>query len=423
MGIDHLPSEFAIDGVDALYVHVPFCDSKCHYCDFYSVAGHLDQVDAFLEAMRVEAALWRCATRNASSDPALRGGGGGKRKISPSTIFIGGGTPTLLAPEKLRRLLTLIREAIDPSRLVEFTVEANPNTFDSDRAAVLREGGINRVSFGAQSFLASELRTLQRNHDPESVARAFETARQADIDNLNIDLIFGIPGQTLETWEYSLTHALELRPQHMSCYSLIYEPGTAMTTRMKRSDFSPIAEDLELAMFEHVYARMRAAGFRRYEVSNYAFPGRECRHNIHYWKGSQWLAWGPAAAGHLAGEGGRWRWKNVASLKHYLESLLSATGQPTLPLTQVEHLSPRAWAGEVAAFWLRLSEGLDYADFQARTGIDGRPVLERALQKYVELDLVELLPTCVRLTEKAVAVSNRIFADALAAFEECTSVP
>ena len=198
----------------------------------------------------------------------------------------------------------------------------------------------------------------------------------------------------------------------MSCYSLIYEPNTAMTARMKRGEFTPIDESLELEMFEHVYRRMQAAGFERYEISNYSQPGRQCRHNVHYWKGSQWMAWGPAASGHING----WRWKNIASLAHYLEALAPGAGGGVLPLTQMEHLSPRAWAGEVAAFWLRLNEGLLYAEFLERTGVDARPVMEKALRQYADLGFVELVGDRVRLTEKAVAVSNRILADALAGF-------
>jgi oxygen-independent coproporphyrinogen III oxidase len=286
---------------------------------------------------------------------------------------------------------------------------------------------VNRISFGAQSFVATELATLQRDHDPENVAKAFEIARAAGIENINVDLIFGIPGQTLETWQYSLGRALSLDrgkgPEHMSCYSLTYEPNTAMTARMKRGEFSPIDEELELSMFEHVYARMRGAGFGRYEVSNYATSGRECRHNVNYWKGGNWMAWGPAAAGHLNG----FRWKNVGSLNHYLEAL-GVGGRPAeactpnegaeLPLTQVEQLSARNWAGEVAVFWLRLSEGLSYEEFFRRTRVDARPVLERVLSKYAEMGFVELLRERARLTEKAVAVSNRILADVLAGFEE-----
>ena len=383
--------------VDAVYVHVPFCSTKCHYCDFYSIAGHLDEVDAYLEALQREVAL------------QVRHFG----LPRPETIFIGGGTPTLLDPAQLERLMAILHESVDMTVLREFTVEANPNTFDAPRARVLKAAGVNRISCGAQSFVKSELQTLQRDHDPENVPLAFEIARAAGIENLNVDLIFGIPGQTLESWVYSLDRALALAgggPDHLSCYSLIYESNTAMTARLNRGEFTPIDEDLELALFEHVYRRLRDAGYQRYEVSNYARPGRECRHNLHYWKGGQWLAWGPSAAAHVAG----WRWKNVTNLTHYLAALQEK--DPQVPATQMERLSTRRRAGELAVFWLRLAEGLNYAEFHRIAGLDARPVLERVLKNYAELGFVSLTPTAARLEEKAVVVSNRILTDVVDAF-------
>jgi oxygen-independent coproporphyrinogen-3 oxidase len=389
-------------GVDALYVHVPFCSSKCHYCDFYSLAGHMGEADAFLDAFAAEIDL---SQRLLTHDLPPR----------PETIFIGGGTPTLLEPAQLDRLLTTLQRAIRGDRLTEFTVEANPNTFDSQRAKVLAAHGVNRISFGAQSFIASELRTLERDHDPDSVPAAFDTARAAGIDRLNLDLIFGIPGQTLDTLAYSLDRGLSLEPSHLSCYSLIYEPNTAMTARLKKGEFSPMDETLELAMFDLVHARLRDAGFVRYEVSNHARPGFECRHNIHYWKASNWLAWGPSAAAHIGDASlGNWRWKNVGSLSHYLDAL--AVAAPRLPWTSMEHLAPGAWAAEAATFWLRLAAGLNYAEFTGRTGVAPRAALERILKKYADLGMVELTPDAARVTDAGVVVSNRIFADVLDQF-------
>jgi oxygen-independent coproporphyrinogen-3 oxidase len=383
--------------IQALYLHVPFCSTKCHYCDFYSIAGHLNQTEDFLHALQSEIDLYR----------NLLG------PIAPQTIFIGGGTPTLLAPNHLDRLLQLLQKLMPNHRPQEFTVEANPNTFDPDRAKVLAIHGVNRLSFGAQSFIPSELATLQRDHNPENVPKAFHIARKAGINNLNLDLIFGIPGQTLDSWNFSLQSALALNPDHMSCYSLTYEPNTAMTARMQKGEFTPIDEDLELTLFNHVYQTMRNAGFTRYEVSNYARPKKECQHNIHYWKAANWLALGPAAAAHLTGH----RWKNIPSLNHYTNALVTRASRPHLPLTQYEHLPPRQWAAETVLFWLRLAEGLNYAEFQNRTQVDAKPLLEKALKKYADLAYVELTPTHAKLTEKAIPVSNKILAEILPAFD------
>ncbi len=282
--------------IDAVYFHIPFCSTKCHYCDFYSIAGHLDQADAYLAALEREL--------------ILQGEFFGRPR--PRTIFVGGGTPTLLEPRQLERFFSLVRRHIDLSALCEFTVEANPNTFTAEKAAVLAAAGVNRISCGAQSFNRAELSTLQRDHDPASVAPAFEFARRAGIDNLSLDLIFGIPGQTLASWEFSLANALALAPAHISCYSLTYEPNTAMTARLKRGEFAAMDEEMELELFNHVHARLRAAGFARYEITNYgrmdspdlregaAGGVRACAHNLAYWKSRNWLAFGPSGGAHVA---------------------------------------------------------------------------------------------------------------------------
>jgi len=381
--------------IDAVYAHMPFCTTKCHYCDFYSLAGHLDQADAYLDALEREAAL------QARQLPM---------PARPETIFIGGGTPTLLEPPHLERMLRAVTRWLDLSALREFTIEANPNTFSPERAEVLARAGVNRISFGAQSFVGAELAALQRDHDPQSVAPAMAMARAAGISNINLDLIFGIPGQTVDTWDYSLGQALELGTQHISCYSLMYEPNTKLTARKAAGDVVPMPEEDELRLFEHVYAKLRAAGFERYEVSNYARPGQECRHNLHYWTGGNWLALGPSAAAKV----GAYKWKNVGSLAHYLEAL--APADAVLPLTAVERLAPGHAAGELAMLWLRLASGMDYAAFEKKTGIAAKAVVEQALARYARMGLVDLLPERAVIREHAVVLSDTLLGDVLAAF-------
>lgn len=389
----------AAPAIDAIYLHVPFCSSKCHYCDFYSLAGHLDRADAFLQALQREMTL----------HSAFFG------KPSPGTIFIGGGTPTLLPAPQLERLLQLLRTFIDAERLHEFTVEANPNTFSENTARILKAAGVNRISFGAQSFNKAELLTLQRDHDPESVAPAFAAARRAGIDNLNLDLIFGIPAQTLASFEHSLAEGLKLEPNHLSCYSLIYEPNTAMTARLNRGEFQRLDEETELAMFDHVYCRMRDAGFGRYEISNYARTA-PCHHNLVYWKARNWLGLGPSAGSHFApGKGSHaFQWKNAGSLAHYLEGLEAGSH---VPLTQFEALPRSKWAAAAAVFWLRLAEGLDYQEFKQSTGMDARGGLESVLAPFAAEGFAELTASRARLTDKGVAVSDHILKRVLAALE------
>ncbi len=381
--------------VDALYVHVPFCTTKCHYCDFYSLAGHLDQIPRYLVALEQEIQL------------QLAHFG----LPEPETIFIGGGTPTLLPPADLADLLRLLRRSIGSTRLREFTVEANPNTFDPARAQILVKAGVDRVSFGAQSFNPAELVTLQRDHDPASVPVAVGIARHAGLENINIDLIFGIPGQTLSSLHNSLKSALELQPDHISCYSLVYEPNTPMTARLKSGLITPMNETLELEMFELVRETLSAAGLFRYEVSNFARPGFECQHNLRYWRGGNYLAWGPAAAGHHSG----YRWKNVPSLMRYTDALLAA--QPCLPVTQMEHLQGLNRWGESVILALRLNEGLSLNTFREKTGLDAVAILADVLKKYDGLGLLLVDVETLRLSPGAVTVSDTILADVLAAFE------
>ena len=398
-GFFDLPPRVEFDAnsvIDALYVHIPFCTSKCHYCDFFSLAGHLDQADTFLDALGRELDL-----------QVTHFG-----RPAPKTIFIGGGTPTLLPPAALARLMAQLNSAIKFDRLIEFTVEANPNTFDIHRANILRSGGVNRISFGAQSFSVAELTVLQRDHNPESVPVAMEIARRAGIDNLNLDLIFGIPGQSLADWDKNLTRAIELDSTHLSCYGLMYEPNTPMTARMKQGEFTPASDDLEIAMLQHTRDRLAAAGFARYEISNYAQAGKACEHNINYWKARNHLAIGPSAAGYHSG----YRWKNVQSLTRYIDALNSAA--PVVPITEIERLTGLARWGELAILNLRLTEGIVTHDFKQRTGVDVMAILNPLLQRYQSMGLITIRDGTIALSDEGIAVSDTIFANVLEAFAQ-----
>jgi oxygen-independent coproporphyrinogen-3 oxidase len=325
----------------SLYVHIPFCFHKCHYCDFYSIVDARDRQGAF--TCRLIRELHALA-------PWARGG-------ALKTIFVGGGTPSLLRPDLWRVLLEALHASFDLSHMGagpgEFTVECNPETVTDELMAVLASGGVNRVSVGAQSFNPRHLKTLERWHDPANVPRALEMARRAGIGRQSVDLIFGIPGQTLEDWETDLASALALGVEHLSCYNLTYEAGTAMTARLARGEFSRADEDLEVEMYALTLRTLRGGGLHRYEVSNYARPGAEARHNLAYWRQEQWLAAGPSASGHLAGH----RWKNSPRLDDYLEG----DDEGFAPV--VDHEPPDAARSlrERIMTGLRLAEGLDSA--------------------------------------------------------------
>jgi oxygen-independent coproporphyrinogen-3 oxidase len=320
-----------------LYLHVPFCFHKCHYCDFYSIVDTRDRQGEFTKRLIAEVRALAKATQR----PRL------------ATIFVGGGTPSLLAVGLWQELLAALAEAFDLSGLVEFTVECNPETVSAELMAVLAAGGVNRVSIGAQSFHAQHLKTLERWHDPANVFKAVELARAVGIARQSMDLIFAIPGQTMTEWDADLKAALGAGTTHLSCYALTYEPNTAMTARMKKGEFSQMPEDLEADMFEHTLSTLRAAGLERYEVSNFAKKGDECRHNLAYWRQHDWLAAGPNASAHVRGV----RWKNIQRLDDYLNKHVRDCAMVTDVeyADAVRNLSEAVWTG------LRLAEGIDAA--------------------------------------------------------------
>lgn len=271
------------------------------------------------------------------------------------TIFVGGGTPSLLRPALWDRLLTCLDRHFDLSLIKkgngEFTVECNPETVTPELMSLLAAGGVNRVSMGAQSFDERHLKTLERWHDSQSVPKALEMAQAAGIDRRSIDLIFGIPGQTTEDWERDLSLALDLNTEHLSCYNLTYEQGTAMTARLARGEFDPVSEDDEVQMYLHTVEQLAAHGLGRYEVSNYARPQGECAHNLAYWRQEQWLAAGPSASAHVHGH----RWKNAPRLDDYLAHSESGFA----PIVDHEPPDQRRGLAEKIMTGIRLAEGLD----------------------------------------------------------------
>lgn len=323
--------------VSSLYVHIPFCFHKCHYCDFYSIVDRQDRQEAFVARMISELRAHSKATRRPTLD----------------TIFIGGGTPTLLAPHLLKELLASIQSEFDLTPSTEWTIESNPETLTDEICAVLVESGVNRISMGAQTFNTAHLKALERHHDPESVERSIHRAKAAGFDRLSLDLIYAIPGQALDEWAQDLARAFALPIDHLSAYALTYEPNTAMTARLKKGEFAPAPDELEVEMYNHTLDQIRAQGLKRYEVSNHAKPGSECRHNLAYWQGKNWLAVGPSAAGHLDGT----RWKNTPRLEEYLNT----SDNGFAPICEHETPDGRRTLMDWMMMGIRVSEGLDQA--------------------------------------------------------------
>lgn len=380
--------EHSFSSAASVYMHVPFCVHKCHYCDFYSIVDNRNRQSAFTARLIREI---ESSTRYLS--------------VPIRTIFVGGGTPTLLEPALWQTLGKTMREHLPLAADAEFTVEANPETVTAELADVLVSVGVNRVSIGAQSFNAAHLKTLERQHDPANVQRSIERFRAAGITNCNIDLIFGVPGQTLDEWLDDLQRVLELQPAHMSCYGLTYEPNTPMTAKLRAGQIARIDESLEAQMYEATMERLADAGFEQYEVSNWALPGARCQHNMAYWTNENWWALGPSASGHMNGV----RWKNVPRLGEYLETD-SSNGRP--PVMDVEKLDRDGQVGEELMLRLRLMDGVPIARLDALLDDAPRNVQRRdAIEAHIAAGHLERTNDALRLTPRGLMVADSVLAD------------
>jgi oxygen-independent coproporphyrinogen-3 oxidase len=299
-----------------LYLHVPFCAHRCHYCDFNTYAGMDELIPRYVAALRADLAAVAAAGPQAVAPP-----GGEQRREWPmfTSVFVGGGTPTLLAPGDLAGVLTLVREVLPLAADAEVTVEANPETVTADRLAPLVEAGLDRISMGAQSFAPHVLAALGRRHAPERPLRAVEAARAAGVRRVSLDLIYGTPGETDADWEASLRSAIGAGVDHVSAYALTVEANTEYAARVRRGTAAAPDEDVQGERMATAARVLGAAGFARYEVSNWARPGEACRHNLTYWRGGNWLGIGAGAHGHWAGR----RWWSLRAPARYTDAALA----------------------------------------------------------------------------------------------------
>jgi oxygen-independent coproporphyrinogen-3 oxidase len=378
--------------VSGLYLHVPFCFHKCHYCDFYSITRQPPaRMAKFVDLLLDEADMWA-----APDAPA----------VLPRTIFFGGGTPSLLPLEQMRRLIRELKQRFDFSDVNEFTVEVNPATASAEYCAMLRECGVDRLSFGAQSFNTDELHTLERHHGPDDVPRSLELAREAGFQRLNVDLIYAIPGQTLDSWRASLEAAMALGTSHLSCYGLTYEPNTPMAVRKRLGLVRAAEESLELDMFHHTRRRLREAGLPPYEISNYASPGEECRHNLLYWTGGNYVGLGPSAASHIEGH----RFRNRPHLGEWERAVESRE----LAAIEYEVLDGRRRAAELVMLMLRLARPIEFDGYAARTGLDARALFADPIDRLTRAGLLRVDEAGFVLAERGVDVADAVASEFLA---------
>jgi len=328
-----------------LYVHIPFCETKCGYCDFFSEPVRGRDTGSLVRRLCHE-----LEKRVSQAPDKIR------------TIFCGGGTPTILPVEQLAVVLDVLSRVAVRDHVAEFTVEVNPATVDDEKARLLVAGGVSRVSMGAQSFIAEELATLERLHTPDDVGPSVRTLRRHGVRQVSLDLIFSVPGQTLATWSDSLRRAIDLQVDHISAYGLTYEPGTRLTTQRQQGLVASCDEQLEAEMYLLAMDTLAEAGFEQYEISNFARPGCQCRHNLIYWRNGPYIGVGPSAAGCVD----RRRYKNVADVDQYVR-MIDELGHAEV---ETETLDTSMVITEMIMLQLRLVEGLNLAHFRRETGVE-----------------------------------------------------
>jgi len=372
----------------SLYFHIPFCERKCLYCDFYSVTD-AERVEDFLAALAQEI--------------ALRGDLGGR--VTFETIFFGGGTPSLLMPGQVERILSHLHAAFRITPEAEVTLEANPGTVTGEKLRALRSLDINRLSIGIQSFSDHELKALGRIHDRAEAFRCVEHARAAGFDNISVDLIYSIPGQTLAGWEDDLRIATDLAPQHIAAYSLILEEGTPLARLVEAGTIRMNSADREAEMYERAMAWLATRGYEHYEVSNYALPGFRCRHNGNYWSHENYLGLGPSAHSFWKGSDGTsgQRWWNVANLTTYVDRLKNGV----LPVESGEQVGTGEMLRERIFLGLR-SSGVDLARLRSDLGYDPEALQGDTVQWLLDENMAVLDSGVLRLTSKGFLLCDEI---------------
>jgi oxygen-independent coproporphyrinogen-3 oxidase len=403
-----------MSNVYSLYFHIPFCKHRCAYCDFNTYAGQASSIPAYVQALRNEIkVVGGCLSqfRERQGGDALTGEAVSKGEGKVHTIFFGGGTPSLLTADQYRDIFQSIRTYFDLSENAEISLEANPGTVSAGYLRELRALGFNRISYGVQSVNTEELHLLERIHSYTDVVEAVKWSRQAGFDNLNLDLIYGLPEQTLERWQHTVKLSLGLRPEHISAYALTLEHGTPFG-RWAAKGLLPIPDpDLAAEQYEWTMEFLAAQGYEQYEISNWALPGRECRHNLQYWRSLDYLGLGAGAHGFAGG----YRYSNVLRIKTYIERCTNSQFLnfpfPLSPATVNQHRNtPCDDMQETMMTGLRLTvEGISAEGFHQRFGVALQDVFGDEIRRLVKVGLLEWAGDILRLTERGRLLGNQVF--------------
>jgi oxygen-independent coproporphyrinogen-3 oxidase len=366
----------------SVYVHIPFCARKCRYCSFYSVPPETQLLPSFFRAVSAELDLYNI-------------------NLPVETLYLGGGSPSLLKAEHLIPFLRELKNRTGP--VFEWTVEINPAQADQKLLAQLKALGVNRLSFGAQSFRQKDLDFLGRLPRADDIGRSVNLARVAGFDNIGLDLIYAIPGSSLKTWKQTLQKAVDLNVQHISAYSLTFEKGTPLYQDLQSGKVTPVDEDTDRAMYDTAIGLLTAAGFEHYEISNFARPGFACRHNLRYWNNRPWIGLGPSAASWFSGR----RTTNIADLQKYIAAIENGE----FAWDEIQTPSQIQSACETVVLNLRKTAGISRRVFREQTGFDPLELFAEPVAKYTALGLLTADSDTIRLTPAALPIADSILCD------------
>lgn len=368
-----------------LYLHIPFCVRKCAYCDFLSFAApermYREYVDKLIEEIYGQSENFR--------------------EYQVVSIFVGGGTPSLLPASLMEELFAVLHQCFDIEADAEITIEANPGTLTMEKLELYRQSGINRLSLGLQSADDQELNYLGRIHTYEDFLKSYQRARQAGFTNINVDLMSALPGQDLHSWKTTLRKVLMLKPEHISAYSLILEEGTPFFERYEKGLLEPASEELDREMYHWAVDYLAEQGYGQYEISNFARTGKESRHNCIYWRAEEYLGLGLGAHSYLAGE----RFHNPYSLRDYI----AAAGEVSRLKEEVQQITREDALAEFMFLGLRLTEGASFLRFRERFGTEMQTIYGKEISELINLGLLEETEKGIRLTRRGIDVSNVVF--------------
>lgn len=370
-----------------IYIHIPFCRSKCDYCDFYSLAGRDDRMDQYQKAL---------LSHIKETAPLAQ-------DFPVDTIYIGGGTPSYYGAKRLKELLGVIRKLYKVEKDAEVTVECNPDSVDVKSLKILRKAGVNRLSMGMQSANACELERIHRIHTPQQVNEAATAARKAGFTNLSLDLIYGLPGQTMDSWKATVEHALSLIPQHLSCYGLKVEEGTPLAARVAQGEVLP-DDDQQADLYLWTVGRLERAGYPQYEISNFAKPGFASRHNLRYWLTQPYIGFGPGAHSDFGGR----RYSFVRDLDAYIQGVLQGGDI----IDESEIIPKRERCGEYLMLRLRTVQGINEQEYRSTYFMDFAP-LQARLEQFRAQGWAEQTDGRWNFTPKGFLLSNQLIGDLL----------